>query len=76
MNNFPPSRYRLRNQKNERAIEDNFKNEKEAFDLLNLIDSEFRSDPMSTQCFDARIVERVRYCVEKRKAFEKALPFC
>lgn len=37
----------------------------EAFELLGLIDAEFRSDPMSTQCFDRRIVERVRRCVEK-----------
>lgn len=35
----------------ERRIEDNFRNVEEAFDLLDLIDAEFRSDPMSVQCF-------------------------
>lgn len=35
---------------------------KEAFTLLKLIDAEFRSDPKSTQCFDLRIVDRVRKC--------------
>ena len=32
--------------------------------LLGLIDAEFRTDPMSVQCFDLGIVERVRKCVE------------
>lgn len=31
--------------------------------LLNLILVEFQSDPMSMQCFDSRIVERVRLAV-------------
>lgn len=47
----------------EEAIE----NHREAFTLLDLIDAEFRSDPASVQCFDLRIVERVRICVERRK---------
>ena len=58
-----------------RAIEANFENQREAFALLDLIDAEFRSDPMSTQCFDARIVQRVRACVAARKTFEKEQPF-
>ena len=58
----------------ERAIESNFENTKEAHALLDLIDREFRSDPLSTQCFDLRIVERVRECVAKRKDFEKRNP--
>lgn len=58
----------------ERAIEDNFENQREAFVLLDLINAEFRSDPMSVQCFDSRIVERVRLCVERRRAFEKQVP--
>lgn len=41
-----------------------FDNLKEALVLLDLIDSEFRSDPKSTQCFDQRIVDRVHRCVE------------
>lgn len=50
-----------------REIEDKMRNDMEAHDLLDLIDAEFRTDPTSTQCFDARIVERVRYCVAKNK---------
>ena len=60
--------------KNEqRAMEDDFNNRREAFELLALIDAEFRTDPMSTQCFDTRIVERVRYCVALRKRTEQIL---
>jgi hypothetical protein len=40
-----------------------------------LIDAEFRSDPMSVQCFDLRVVERVKACVAARKRFEKDGPF-
>lgn len=50
-------------------MEASFENNMEAFRLLDLIDAEFRSDPTSTQCFDASIVERVRICMERRKAF-------
>lgn len=46
-------------------------NNHEALRLLDLIDAEFRSDPMSVQCFDARVVERVRQCVEMRKRLER-----
>jgi hypothetical protein len=52
-------------------MEDNFKNQNEAFELLALINAEFFSDPMSTQCFDSRIVERVRYCVAKLAEAQK-----
>lgn len=38
--------------------------QQEALSLLRLIDSEFRSDPKSTQCFDLRIVQRVAALVE------------
>ncbi len=48
-----------------------FANDREAHVLLDLIDAEFRSDPMSVQCFDLRIVERVRVCVESRKVFKE-----
>lgn len=46
-------------------------NDWEAYRLLDLIDAEFRTDPTSSQCFDARIVERVRACVEARKRAER-----
>lgn len=58
-----------------KEIEANFANEQEAFHLLALIDAEFRSDPMSVQCFDLRIVERVRLCVASRADFERMHPF-
>ena len=44
-----------------------FDAQREAEELLGLIDAEFRSDPMSVQCFDLRIVERVRKCVQTLK---------
>jgi len=34
--------------------------EYEARLLLDLIDAEWRSDPQSVECFDLRVVERVR----------------
>jgi hypothetical protein len=59
----------------QKAIEKDFDNTREAFALLDLIDAEFRSDPTSTACFDARIVERVRWCVANRRDFEKRFPW-
>jgi hypothetical protein len=47
----------------EREMEVDFDNQREAFELLDLINAEFQSDPMSVQCFDLRIVERVKKCV-------------
>lgn len=41
---------------------------REALVLLDLIDAEFQSDPMSVQCFDIRIVRRVHALVEKYRA--------
>lgn len=58
----------------QRQIEDSFANAAEAFTLLDLIDVEFRTDPMSVQCFDRRIVERVRRCVARRKEFLEHWP--
>ena len=48
-------------------IEESFRNDKEAHNLLAVINAEFISDPMSVQCFDLRIVERVKRCVETRE---------
>jgi hypothetical protein len=53
--------------KYERQLEDSFRNNNEAHDLLALIDAEFSSDPLSVQCFDLHVVERVRCCVALRK---------
>ena len=52
-------------------IEANFDNTSEAWALLKLIDAEFRSDAMSVQCFDLRVVQRVRECIAKREQFER-----
>lgn len=46
----------------------------EAYDLLTIIDAEFRSDPMSVQCFDLRVVERVRKCIEAGRRLNAELP--
>jgi hypothetical protein len=54
-----------------KATEEHFANVREAFALLALINAEFTTDPMSVQCFDLRIVERVRVCVGKRVAWVK-----
>lgn len=56
----------------ERAIEESFGNNDEAHKLLALIDAEFRTDPMSVQCFDLGVVARVRACVEKRERLKKS----
>lgn len=66
---------RLRlSQKAEHEIEAGWRNDVEAHTLLDLINAEFQSDPMSVQCFDLRVVERVKVCVAKRKKFEDEYP--
>lgn len=45
-----------------------------AYELLKLIDAEFRTDPMSVQCFDLRVVERVRKCIEAGERLNDELP--
>lgn len=61
-------------QEQETQIEESFTNDREAHTLLALIDAEFQSDPMSVQCFDLRIVQRVKECVAKRAVFVKHNP--
>lgn len=56
-------------------LEESFRNDDEAHNLIALIAAEFESDPTSTQCFDLRVVERVRSCAAARAAFVKAGPF-
>lgn len=53
------------------SVKEVFANDKEAHELLDLINAEFQSAPMSVQCFDLRIVERVRVCVSKHKELMK-----
>ncbi len=61
--------------KAEEAMNKSFENEKEAWVLLDLINAEFQSDPMSTQCFDSRIVERVKACLATHEWCKKNAPF-
>lgn len=43
--------------KAEAEMEERFNLQRRAVELLDIITAEFRSDPMSVQCFDLRIVE-------------------
>ncbi len=47
----------------------------EAFELLGLINTEFRTDPQSVQCFDSRIVERVAICVARYQELKRQNPY-
>ncbi len=58
----------------QREIEVSFRNDEEAHELLGLINAQFQSEPMSRQCFDLRVVDRVKRCVEMRKRFLGNLP--
>jgi len=51
--------------KAEREMEEHFKLQREAVELLELVVAEWSSDPMSVQCFDLRIVNRAK-CVTER----------
>lgn len=42
----------------------------EAWLLLKLINAEWESDPMAVQCFDLRIVERVKKAVRQHEDIE------
>jgi hypothetical protein len=53
----------------EREVEESFENTREAFVLLDPIDSEFRTDLSPVQCFDPWVVRRVCECVTKCKKF-------
>ena len=35
----------------------------ELYEVLDLIDFEFRTDPISTQCFDSRVIKRARKAI-------------
>lgn len=54
--------------KAEAQMERRFDALREAEILIDLVAAEFRSDPMSVQCFDLRVVERVKACAETLKA--------
>lgn len=58
----------------QKLIEDGWKNDDEAHELLALIVAEFESDPLSVQCFDSRIVDRAKLCVARRKKYNEKGP--
>ena len=58
----------------QKIIEDVWKNDDEAHELLALIVAEFESDPLSVQCFDSRIVDRAKLCVARRKKYNEKGP--
>lgn len=57
----------------QKDVEVSFANDREARELLALIDAEFRSDPASVQCFDLRLVMRVRECVAKHRELRRRM---
>jgi len=50
-----------------KKIERTFELKQEAIQLLDLINAEWQSDPMSVQCFDSRIVERTDKLLKELK---------
>ena len=48
-----------------REMEERFKLEKRAIELLGIITAEFKSDPTSVQCFDLRIVNEAVAAVDR-----------
>jgi len=52
----------------EHSMERRFDALREAEILIDLVAAEFASDPMSVQCFDLRIVERVKTCAATLRA--------
>lgn len=61
-------------EKAQRQMEERWKLEREAVELLCLIAAEFKSDPTSVQCFDLRIVERVKYVTERLAKIPTTFP--
>lgn len=48
-----------------RDLERKWKLEREAIHILKLVVAEWKSDPMSVQCFDLRIVEKGTKIIEQ-----------
>lgn len=57
--------------KAQKEMEERFKLQLEAEELLALVAKEFETDPMSVQCFDLRVVERVIYVSKKLKQLHR-----
>ncbi|MEP3245134.1 MAG: hypothetical protein ABJN40_13310 [Sneathiella sp.] len=61
-------------------IEEGFRLDREAWALLDLINAEWASDPLSVACFDLRIVNRAKAAISRRReldatSFNKRLAF-
>ena len=66
----------MRNQLSRKAQEDaerRFVIDDRLLEIMGLVVSEWKSDPMSVQCFDLRIVEEAKQLWEERKV--RPLPF-
>lgn len=50
-----------------RRIERSFELDKRAWELLELVNAEWKSDPKSVQCFDLRIVKEVATIIKEKK---------
>jgi hypothetical protein len=48
-------------------LDEQFRLEHEGLDILNLIVSEWESDPTSVACFDLRMVERAGHIIKRLK---------
>ena len=64
----PQPDIRRANRRADEAFRQRLEVRDEAYRLLDLVAAEFKSDPVSTQCFDSRIVERVKYIAALCKA--------
>lgn len=61
---------RMLTPKAEEEIERMWTLRREAVAVLGLIVAEFKSDPLSVQCFDQRVVERAKACVAELEKLE------
>jgi hypothetical protein len=62
---------RMLTDKAEREIEELWRLRKEAVQLLDLVVAEWRTDPLSVQCFDARTVTRSVEVTQRLKTLER-----
>lgn len=56
--------------KAQREMEEVFELKREAIRLLNLVSSEWQSDPESVKCFDLRIVKRTKEVLDRLRKLD------
>lgn len=61
---------RMLTPKAERELEELFALRREALQLLELVNAEWKSDPTSVQCFDLRLVKRTDQVLTRIKQLE------